>query len=76
MVGITAVEFGTQQPISSLVSTTTGIDTGASKQKSTTLGRVLTGNQSPADKSDKSDESTEPVDEVPGQTEGDRGGHR
>ncbi|MBP2386074.1 hypothetical protein [Paeniglutamicibacter kerguelensis] len=66
MVGITAVEFGTQQPISSLVSTTTGIDTGTSKQKTTTLGRVLTGNQSPAD---KAEESTEPADEVPGQTE-------
>lgn len=65
MVGITAVEFGTQQPISSLVSSTSGIDTGTSQQKTTTLGRVLTGDKSP---SDKTEESTESVDDVPGQT--------
>ena len=37
MVGITAVEFGTSQPISSLVSSTTGIDRASSAHK-TTLG--------------------------------------
>jgi hypothetical protein len=51
MVGITAVEFGTNQPISSLVSSTTGIDRASSDHK-TTLG-FLGGNQEAADQTDK-----------------------
>ena len=66
MIGITAVEFGTQQPISSLVSSTTGIESTASKQKSTTLGRVLTGDKSTEDKAEK---STDPSDRAPEQGE-------
>ncbi|MET1153499.1 hypothetical protein [Arthrobacter sp.] len=51
MVGITAVEFGTSQPISSLVSSTTGIDR-ASDAHTTTLGS-LGGGQEAADQTDK-----------------------
>ncbi|MGL3808014.1 hypothetical protein ACSYDW_18195 [Paeniglutamicibacter sp. R2-26] len=65
MIGITAVEFGTQQPISSLVSSTTGIESTASKQKSTTLGRVLTGEKSSEDNAEK---PTGPADESSEQT--------
>ncbi|MFB0834261.1 hypothetical protein ACX8Z9_14530 [Arthrobacter halodurans] len=65
MVGITAVEFGTSQPISTLVSSTTATDSGTAERK-TTLGSVLTGNQSPSDEADK---PTEQVEEVPEQVE-------
>lgn len=65
MVGITAVEFGTSQPISTLVSSTTATDSGTAERK-TTLGSVLTGNQSPPDEADK---STEQVEELPEQVE-------
>src|SRR6185312_15911287 len=46
MIGITAVEFGTSQPISSLVSSATGIDRASSAHK-TTLGS-LGGKKEPA----------------------------
>jgi hypothetical protein len=65
MVGITAVEYGSNQPISSLVSSTTDIDSGTTEKK-TTLGRVLGGNQST---SDEADESTKPAEVVPKQVE-------
>lgn len=42
MVGLTAVEVGTNQPISSLVSATSSIDDAATKH-TTTLGKALTG---------------------------------
>ncbi len=51
MVGITAVEFGTSQPISSLVSSTTGIDRASSAHK-TTLG-FLGGSQEAPEQTDK-----------------------
>jgi len=65
MVGVTAVEFGTNKPISSLVSSTSGIDGGATGP-TTTLGTALTGN---ATVPDKTDESAENPEEVPGQVE-------
>jgi hypothetical protein len=63
MVGVTAVEFGTNQPISSLVSSTSGIDGGATGH-TTTLGKALSGNPTVPD---ETDESTGDVEEVPGQ---------
>ena len=65
MVGVTAVEFGTNQPISSLVSSTTSIDGGATGH-TTTLGTALTGNPTVPD---ETDESAENPEEVPGQVE-------
>ncbi len=65
MVGVTAVEFGTNRPISSLVSSTSGIDGGATGQ-TTTLGKALTGD---ATVPGKTDESPENPEEVPGQVE-------
>jgi hypothetical protein len=65
MVGVTAVEFGTNQPISSLVSSTSSIDGGATGH-TTTLGTALSGNPTVPD---ETDESTEDVEEVPGQVE-------
>ena len=66
MVGVTAVEFGTNQPISSLVSSTSSIDGGATGH-TTTLGKALTGNPTVPD---EKDESAENLEEVPGQVEG------
>jgi hypothetical protein len=65
MVGVTAVEFGTNQPISSLVSSTSSIDGGATGH-TTTLGKALTGNPTVPE---ETDESAENVEEVPGQVE-------
>jgi hypothetical protein len=65
MVGVTAVEFGTSRPISSLVSSTSSIDGGATGQ-TTTLGKALSGNATVPDKTDKSAKDPE---EVPGQVE-------
>lgn len=64
MVGVTAVEFGTNQPISSLVSSTSSIDGGTTGH--TTLGKALTGNPTVPDETDESADN--PV-EVPGQVE-------
>jgi hypothetical protein len=65
MVGVTAVEFATNQPISSLVSSTSSIEGGASGQ-TTTLGKALSGNPTVPDETDK---PIEDVKEVPGQVE-------
>jgi hypothetical protein len=65
MVGLTAVEFGTNQPISSLVSSTSSIDDGAAEH-TTTLGKALSGNTTVPGETDK---STEDVGQVPGQVE-------
>src|SRR6478752_9066986 len=65
MVGVTAVEFGTNKPISSLVSSTTAID-GAATGPTTTLGTALSGNPTVPD---ETDESTKDVEEVPGKVE-------
>lgn len=65
MVGLTAVEFGTNQPISSLVSSTSNIDDGAA-ERTTTLGKALSGNTTVPAETDK---STEDVGQVPGQVE-------
>lgn len=67
MVGVTAVEFGTNQPISSLVSSTSSIDGGATGH-TTTLGKALTGNPTVPD---ETDESAENLEGVPGQVEED-----
>ena len=67
MVGVTAVEFGTKQPISSLVSSTSSIDRGATGP-TTTLGTALGGNPTV---SDKTDTSTKDTEQAPGQTEED-----
>ena len=65
MVGVTAVEFGTNQPISSLVSSTSSID-GSATAHTTTLGKALSGNPSVPGEADK---STDGVEEVPGHVE-------
>ena len=65
MVGVTAFEFGTNQPISSLVSSTSSIDGGAAGHP-TTLGKALSGNPTVPDETDK---PAEDVEEVPGQVE-------
>lgn len=65
MVGLTAVEFGTNQPISSLVSSTSSIDDGAAKH-TTTLGKALSGDTTVPGETDT---STEDVGQVPGQRE-------
>jgi hypothetical protein len=65
MVGVTAVEFGTNRPISSLVSSTSSIDGGATGH-TTTLGKALSGT---ATVPDKTDESPENPEQVPGQVE-------
>ena len=65
MVGVTAVEFGTNRPISSLVSSTSSIDGGATGH-TTTLGKALSGNPAVPGETDK---PTEDVKEVPGQVE-------
>ncbi|NKX51592.1 hypothetical protein HER39_13655, partial [Arthrobacter deserti] len=58
MLGITAVEFGTQQPISSLVSSTTGIKSeGAGHQ--TTLGNVLGGTERASQNTDGTDDAAD-----------------
>ena len=64
MVGVTAVEFGTNKPISSLVSSTSSIEDGATGP-TTTLGKALTGNSTVPDKTDESAENLE----APGQVE-------
>ena len=61
MVGVTAVEFGTNQPISSLVSSTSSIDGGATGP-TTTLGKALSGNPTVPDGTDA---STKDVEEEP-----------
>jgi len=69
MVGITAVEFGTKQPISTLVSSTTGIDSGTPKHE-TTLGNILGGTERVSHKTDtpeETDETTRPDDQAPEQ---------
>lgn len=63
MVGVTAVEFGTNRPISSLVSSTSSIDSGATGH-TTTLGKAFSGNPAVPNETDKS--AGNPV-EVPGQ---------
>jgi hypothetical protein len=65
MVGVTAIEFGTNQPISSLVSSTSSIDGGATGP-TTTLGKALTGNSTVPNEKDESAENRE---QVPGQVE-------
>jgi hypothetical protein len=51
MVGLTAVEFGTHKPISSLVSSASS--TGSATGQSTTLGAAFSGNPAVPDKTDK-----------------------
>jgi len=63
MVGVTAVEFGTNKPISSLVSSTSSIDGGATGP-TTTLGTALSGTPTVPDKTDA---TTKDVKEAPGQ---------
>ena len=65
MVGVTAVEFGTNKPISSLVSSTSSIDGGATGP-TTTLGKAFSGTPAVPD---ETDESAENLEEVPGQVE-------
>jgi hypothetical protein len=65
MVGVTAVEFGTNRPISSLVSSTSSIEGGATGP-TTTLGKALSGNPTVPDGTDA---STKDVEEVPGKVE-------
>ncbi|WP_457971556.1 hypothetical protein [Arthrobacter sp. D1-17] len=65
MVGVTAFEFGTNQPISSLVSSTSSIDDGAAAH-TTTLGKALSGNPTVPDEPEKPIEN---VEELPGQVE-------
>lgn len=60
MVGLTAVEVGTKQPISSLVSSTSGIDDG-STQNTTTLGKALTGTPTNPGEADNSTGNGEQV---------------
>jgi hypothetical protein len=64
MVGVTAVEFGTNQPISSLVSSTSSIDGGA-VEHTTTLGKALSGNPAA---SVKTDEPAKNLEQPSGQT--------
>ena len=65
MVGVTAVEFGTNRPISSLVSSTSDID-GDATGHTTTLGNALSGDPTvPAE----TETPTQIVEEVPGQVE-------
>lgn len=69
MVGVTAVEFGTNQPISTLVSSTSNID-GGTTGPTTTLGEVLGGSPSSQNSPAVPDEAggpTAPAEEVPGQ---------
>jgi hypothetical protein len=66
MVGVTGIEFGTNQPISSLVSSTSSTDTGATDH-TTTLGQALSGDPTV---SDVTDESIENMEEVPAQVGG------
>lgn len=61
MVGVTAVEFGTNRPISSLVSSTSSIEGGATGP-TTTLGTALGGKPTVPDGTDA---STKDVAEVP-----------
>jgi hypothetical protein len=65
LVGVTAFEFGTNQPISSLVSSTSSIDGGAAAH-TTTLGKALSVNPTVPDVTDKPIEN---VEELPGQIE-------
>src|SRR6478752_4261467 len=65
MVGVTAVEFGTNKPISSLVSSASSIEGGATGP-TTTLGTALGGTPTAPDKTDA---STKDVKEGPGQVE-------
>ncbi|MFF2028800.1 hypothetical protein [Arthrobacter sp. NPDC058192] len=65
MVGVTAVEFGTNKPISSLVSSTSSID-GAAAAHTTTLGQAFSGTPTVPDKTGG---STENLKQLPGQTE-------
>lgn len=65
MVGVTAFEFGTNQPISNLVSSTSGIDGGAAAH-TTTLGKALSVSPTAPDEADK---PAEDVEELPGQVE-------
>ncbi|MCG2624890.1 hypothetical protein LVY72_23655 [Arthrobacter sp. I2-34] len=77
MVGITAVEFGTKAPISTLVSSTTGIDSPAAKHE-TTLGNIIGGTERVSQKTqttDPADDKTPTDDQSPGQdTEGNTDG--
>lgn len=65
MVGVTAFEFGTNQPISSLVSSTSSIH-GDGAAHTTTLGKALSVNPTVPDETDKPAEN---VEELPGQFE-------
>src|SRR4051794_27572708 len=65
MIGVTAVEFGTNRPISSLVSSTSSIDGGATGP-TTTLGKAFSGSPSV---SNETDTPAEDPEEVPGQVE-------
>jgi hypothetical protein len=69
MVGVTAVEFGTNQPISTLVSSTSNVD-GGTTGPATTLGEVLGGSQSSQNSPVVPDEAggpSAPAEEAPGQ---------
>jgi hypothetical protein len=63
MVGVTAVEFGTNKPLSSLVSSASSVEGGATGP-TTTLGTALSGTPTAPDNTDA---STKAVKEVPGQ---------
>jgi hypothetical protein len=65
MAGVTAVEFGTNKPISSLVSSTSSID-GAAAGHTTTLGEAFSGKPTVPD---KTGESSKDLKQVPGQTD-------
>lgn len=65
MVGVTAIEFGTNQPISRLVSSTSSID-GGTAGHTTTLGKALSGDPTVPGQTER---STENVAEVPTQVE-------
>lgn len=70
MIGVTAVEFGTNRPISSLVSSTSGID-GDATGHTTTLGKALTGEAQTGNPAAPggTEKSAENPAEVPGQVE-------
>jgi hypothetical protein len=63
MVGVTAFEFGTNQPISNLVSSTSSSN-GDATAHTTTLGKALRVNPTVPDETDK---PTEDVEHLPGQ---------
>ena len=72
MIGVTAVEFGTHKPISSLVSSTSNAN-GATGQ-TTTLGAAFSGNPGAPDKSDKPAADPKDVPEQVGGSTNGKGG--